>query len=112
MTKEAIFEIIQSGVSKGILTVDDVLIDVNRLLEGRIKIALNEAGGKIMFAETYPRMVSCCFSQVLELDIMEVHFVNELLFCCEEPDTREKYQLGVEDFLLGELRHVLDIIEK
>ena len=112
MTKEGIAEIIRIGVSEGIFSVDDMLIEANRLLEERVMNTVKESGGKIVFTDDYPRMVSCCFSQVIELDIKEIRFENDLLFCCEEPDTKDTYQLGVEDFLLGELRHVLDKIEK
>ena len=112
MDKNTILGNIRSGVSTGILSVDDVLIELNRLMEDRICLALNKSGGKIVFTEDYPCMISCCFDQVQELYIITIQLENGLIFSCENQETQETYQLGVDDFLIGELRHVLDKIEK
>ena len=112
MTREEIVNIIRKGVSIGAFSVDDMLIEANRLLEEGVMNAIIESGGKIVFTGNYPRMASCCFSQVQELDIKEIKYENDLVFCCEEPDTKDTYLLGVDDFLFGELRHVLYKIMK
>ena len=103
---------IRKEVSAGTLTLDDVLVELNRLVVENIKAAIEKSHGKISFIEKRPRLISCCFSQVLELDVNEIWFNNGLHFSCEEPETHEIYQLDSEDFLLGELRHINDIIEE
>lgn len=110
MTKDVIKEAISNGVSAGTFTLDDVLILVDGLLEEKLKSALEITGGKILFTEDCPRLASCCFSQVQELDVKEIRFENELVFSCEDPETRDIYQLKTDDFLIGELRHVLEKI--
>ena len=106
MTKDIIKNTIRRGVSNGTLTIEDVLVFVNELLEEKLKNALENTGGKILFAEDCPRLVSCCFTQVQELDVKEIRFEDELVFTCEDPETRDVYELNTDDFLLGELRHV------
>ena len=110
MTKDIIKNTIRRGVSNGTLTIEDVLVFVNELLEEKLKNALENAGGKILFAEDCPRLVSCCFTQVQELDVKEMRFEDELVFTCEDPETRDVYELNTDDFLLGELRHVFNKI--
>lgn len=110
MTKDTIKDIIRSGVSTGTLTLDDVLVFVNELLEDKLKSALEMADGRILFTEDCPRLVSCCFTQVQELDVKEMRFEDELVFTCEDPETRDVYELNTDDFLLGELRHVFNKI--
>lgn len=112
MTKEAIKTAVRNGISGGILSIDDMLVDINRYIKERIIIAIKESGGKISFTEECPRIVSCCFNQVLELDVKEIQFDNDLHFICEEPEAKETYMLDTEDFLIGELRHVLSKIKK
>ena len=112
MTKDTIKDIIRSGVSTGTIAIDDVLVFVNELLEERLKTALEKADGRILFTEDFPRLASCCFSQVQELDVREIRLENELVFSCEDPETRDIYELNTDDFLIGELRHVLDKIEE
>ena len=111
MTKEGIIELIHREVSAGTLTIDDVLVEMNRFIVENIKTAIEKSQGKISFVENKPRLISCCFSQVLELDVNEVWYENGLQFCCEEPETHEIYQLESEDFLFGELRHVQEAWE-
>ena len=111
MTKEGIVELIRKEVSAGTLTLDDVLVELNRLVVENIKAAIEKSHGKISFIENRPRLISCCFSQVLELDVNEIWFDNGLHFSCEEPETHEIYQLDSEDFFLGELRHVQEAWE-
>lgn len=111
MTKEGIIELIHREVSAGTLTVDDVLVEMNRVIVEKIKTAIEKSQGKISFTENKPRLISCCFSLVLELDVNEVWYNNGLHFSCEEPETHEIYQLDSEDFLLGELRHVQEAWE-
>ena len=111
MTKEGIVELIRKEVSAGTLTLDDVLVEMNRVIVENIKTAIEKSQGKISFIENRPRLISCCFSQVLELDVNEIWFDNGLHFSCEEPETHEIYQLDSEDFLLGELRHVQEACE-
>ena len=111
MTKEGIVELIRKEVSAGTLTVDDVLVELNRLVVENIKAAIEKSHGKIPFIEKRPRLISCCFSQVLELDVNEIWFNNGLHFSCEEPETHEIYQLESEDFLFGELRHLQEACE-
>ena len=110
MTKDIIKNTIRRGVSNGTLTIEDVLVFVNELLEEKLKNALENAGDKILFAEDCPRLVSCCFTQVQELDVKEIRFEDELVFTCEDPETRDVYELNTDDFLLGELRHVFNKI--
>ena len=111
MTKEGIIELIRKEVSAGTLTVDDVLVEMDRIVVENIKTAIEKSQGKISFIENRTRLISCCFSQVLELDVNEIWFDNGLHFSCEEPETHEIYQLDSEDFLLGELRHVQEACE-
>ena len=111
MTKEGIIELIRREVSAGTLTVDDVLVEMNRVVVENIKTAIEKSQGKISFIENKPRLISCCFSQVLELDVNEVWYNNGLHFSCEEPETHEIYQLESEDFLFGELRHLQEACE-
>ena len=111
MTKEGIVELIRKEVSAGTLTVDDVLVEMDRAIVENIKTSIEKSRGKISFIENKPRLISCCFSQVLELDVNEIWFDNGLHFSCEEPETHEIYQLDSEDFLLGELRHVQEACE-
>ena len=106
MTKEGIVELIRKEVSAGTLTIDDVLVEMDRVVAENIKTSTEKSQEKISFTENKPRLISCCFSQVLELDVNEVWYNNGLHFSCEEPETHEIYQLDSEDFLLGELRHV------
>lgn len=112
MTKEGIIELIRREVSAGTLTIDDVMAEMDRVVAENIKTAIEKSHGKISFIENRPRLISCCFSQVLELDVNEIWFNNGLHFSCEEPETHEIYQLDSEDFLLGELRHINDKIEE
>lgn len=112
MTKDIIKDTIRRGVSYDTLTKEDVLVFVNELLVEKLKTALEMADGKILFTEDCPRLVSCCFSQVQELDVKEIRFEDELVFSCEAPETRDMYELNSDDFLIGELRHVLDRIRK
>lgn len=112
MTREEIIEVVRSGVSSGTFTYADMLVLVNELLEEKVANTLKESNGKISFDEDYPRLVSCCFSQVQELDVREICFEKELIFSCEDPETHDKNELNTEDFLMGELRHVLDKIER
>lgn len=112
MTKDEIVKVIHSGVSSGSFTYANMLVLVNELLEKEIVNTLKESNGKISFTEDYPRLTSCCFSQVQELDVREIRFENELVFICEDPETHDIYELNSEDFLMGELRHVVDKIEK
>ena len=110
MTKEGIVGIINDGVSAGTLTIEDVLICVNKILEENVKTLLKKSSNKMSFNEERPHLVSCCFSQVQELDIKEIRLENELVFSCEDPETHDIYELNTDDFLVGELRHVLDKI--
>ena len=110
MTKDIIKDTIRREVSNDTLTIEDVLVFVNELLVEKLKTALEKAGGKILFAEDCPRLVSCCFTQVQELDVKEIRFEDELVFTCEDPETRDVYELNTDDFLLGELRHVFNKI--
>lgn len=113
MTKETIINTVFRALSSGTLSIDDVLVGINRFLIEEIKNVTIASGGKILFTQNPPRLISCCFSQVLELDVKEVWLENNnLLFCCKDPETSETYQLGVEDFVLGELRYIVDIIKK
>lgn len=109
MTKDIIKDTIRRGVSNDTLTIEDVLVFVNELLEEKLKNALENAGGKIQFSEDCPRLASCCFSQVQELDVKEIRFRDDLVFSCEDPETRDMYELNTDDFILGELRHVVEI---
>lgn len=111
MTKDIIKDTIRRGVSNDTLTIEDVLVFVNELLVEKLKTALEKAGGKILFSEDCPRLVSCCFTQVQELDVKEIRFEDELVFSCEDPETRDMYELNTDDFILGELRHVVEIIK-
>lgn len=108
MTKDTIKDMIRSGVSAGTLTLDDALVFVNELLEEKIKTAIEATGGKILFLEDCPRLASCCFTQVQELDVKEIRFEGELVFSCEDLETHDTYELSTDDFIIGELRHVLD----
>ena len=110
MTKNIIKDTIRRGVSYDTLTIEDVLVFVNEILEEKLKTALEKAGGKIQFPEDCPRLVSCCFTQVQELDVKEIRFRDDLVFSCEDPETRDVYELNTDDFLLGELRHVFNKI--
>ena len=80
MTKEGIIELIRREVSAGTLTVDDVLVEMDRVVVENIKTAIEKSQGKISFIENKPRLISCCFSQVLELDVNEVWYNNGLHF--------------------------------
>ena len=80
LNREEIKDIIRKGVSAGTFSIDDILIEANKLLEESVKNALKHNGGKILFTDDYPHMVSCCFSQVQELDIKEILFDKELIF--------------------------------
>lgn len=110
MTKEPIIELIRKGVLSGTLTLDDILVEMNGLIVENIKAAIEKSQGKISFIENRPRLISCCFSQVLELDVREIWIENGLRFLCEDPETNETYNLDADDFLLGELRHVVEFI--
>lgn len=112
MTNDTIIDSICREISTGTLSVEDVLIGINKLFIEEIKNAILSSGGKISFKQNFPRLISCCFSQVLELDVKEVWLDNDLFFGCKDPETDETYQLGVEDFLIGELRHVVDKIKE
>ena len=112
MKKDTIIENIRNNVTTDILTVDDVLIELNKLMEDKLVLAIKESNGSISFSEGNPRIVSCCFSEVQELDVKEVWFEDGLRFLCEDPESGEEYKLDTDDFLLGELRHVLDKIKK
>ena len=112
MKRDKIVEVIRSGVSSGDFTYADLLVLVNELLEEIVVNTLKQSNDKISFGEDYPRLASCCFSQVQELDVRAIRLENELIFSCEEPETHELYELNTEDFLMGELRHVVDKIEK
>lgn len=72
MTKEPIIELIRKGVLSGTLTLDDILVEMNGLIVENIKAAIEKSKGKISFIENRPRLISCCFSQVLELDVREI----------------------------------------
>ncbi len=72
MTKEPIIELIRKGVLSGTLTLDDILVEMNGLIVENIKAAIEKSQGKISFIENRPRLISCCFSQVLELDVREI----------------------------------------
>ena len=111
MDKETIIRNIKNGVSAGILTVDDVLVVLNRLVEESIRTVIVAADGKLSFSESAPRLVSCCFAQIQELDVREIWFDKALRFKCENPETNEEYQLDTDDFLLGELRHIKESIQ-
>ncbi len=111
MIKDIIIKNLREGVTTGILSVDDVLIELNRLIEDRLKMSIKDYGGNITFSDNYPRIVSCCFSEVQELDVKEVCFEDRLRFLCEEPESGEEYKLDADDFLLGELRHIVDRIK-
>lgn len=111
MKKETIIENIRNSVTTDVLTVDDVLIELNKLLVDKLVLAIKNSNGNISFSEGYPRLISCCFSEVKELDVKEIWFEGRLRFLCEEPESGEEYKLDADEFLLGELRHVLDKIE-
>jgi len=112
MNKEFIIENIRNGLATGMLSVDDVLIELNKFMEDRLMLAIKEPNGRIVFSEDYPRLVSCCFSEVLELDVKEIWLEDGLQFLCEEPETYEQYKLNADDFLFGELRHVIERLKK
>lgn len=111
MKKETIIENIRNSVTTDVLTIDDVFIELNKLLEDKLVLAIKDSNGSISFPEGYPRIISCCFSEVQELDVKKIWFEDRLRFLCEEPESGEEYKLDADDFLLGELRHVLDKIE-
>lgn len=112
MNKGDVIENIRNGVITGVLSVNDVLIGLNKFMEDRLMLAIKGSNGRITFLENYPRIVSCCFSEVQELDVREIWLEDRLQFLCEEPETDEQYTLGVDDFLLGELRHVIERVIK
>ena len=58
MTKEGIVELIRKEVSAGTLTLDDVLVELNRLVVENIKAAIEKSQGKISFIENRPRLIS------------------------------------------------------
>ncbi len=110
MTRDIIKDTIRRGVSNGTLTIEDVLVFANELLVEKLRTALEKADGNIQFSEDCPRLASCCFTQVQELDVKEIRFRNDLVFSYEAPETRDVHELNTDDFLLGELRHVFNKI--
>ena len=78
---------------------------MNRVIVENIKTAIEKSQGKISFVENKPRLISCCFSQVLELDVNEVWYNNGLHFHAKNQKPK-KYQLKSKNFLFGKAREV------
>lgn len=109
MTKEEILAIIRNGVHDSILTADDIFVEASNLYKNKLKDSLVKSGGKIVFKDNMPRLATCCFDGIMEVDVKNVALEDEkLIFHCVTPDAQESYELCVDDFLAGELRHVFE----